>query len=276
MTDKQLSILSQEVGLRLKQGCMVDESLLRDLVSAVADLVIGAQESTEAYDALSRDLEALFAYGDVAESPEFCAGASWGAVSVRAAVVDKESESAHNSVLRDIAERHRELLEEMRDSPGITQQELARKLRKKKSNLAQILARLERYRLFIVIPAGKYRKYSISSLGELILGELEAKQATTAINRSTRYRQQMPYGMEMLELDAIVAHSEHREALIDVRGQGVTLTLPVLRSKGLTEITSGDYSAIGMGDTRQAAFLKNGGEMCVPTTFRKSRFASTS
>lgn len=270
MKSSQLSTLSQEIGLRLKKNHTMDEALLRDLVSAIADLVVDMQEATEAYDTLSRDIEALFAYGDDAESPKFCAGAIWGMVSVRTAIVAKESEDVRQEELREAARRHYDLLVAINDNPGITQQDLAEKLHKKKSNLAQIIARLEPYRLFIVSPAGWYRKYRISSLGKSILSEMDAEQSQAPISRSLRHYHHIPRGMETMKVDAILAHNEHREAIIDVRESGYQVPVP----RSSTQIgpqTSGLLSH-DLAETEHVATLREARRASMPHSFTKSRF----
>lgn len=270
---EQLSILTQEVGARLKEGLVVDEALLRDLVSAIADLIVESQETTEVYDAFSRDLEAMFAYGDVAESPAFSAGASWGMASVYASTVAKESESARNDALRDAALRHHDLLLAICDNPGITQQDLARKLDKKKSNLAQILARLERHRLFVVIPSGRFKKYQISSLGKSVLEEIEVEEASLVVNRSFKRHQRLPRGMEMMKLDAIVAHNEHRNAVIDTSEHDYYI--PVALSAGYIEASMGDHSFRDADEAGRVPSLQGARGTSMPRAFEKSHFDAT-
>ena len=270
MKSSQLSILSQEIGVRLKNKRVVDESLLRDLASAIADMIVDMQEPTEAYDILSRDVEALFAYGDDAESSAFSAGATWGMTSIRAAINAKESEDAHKSELREVAKRHYDLLVAIGDNPGITQQDLAEKLHKTKSNLAQILARLERYRLFIVSPAGWYRKYRISSLGKSVLSEMDAEQTQASINRSLRHCQHMPRGMETMQLDAIIAHNEYREAVIDVRKYGYQISVP--QSSVQTGASTSNSPSHNLGGTGRTTTLQEAKRTSMPHSFTKSRF----
>jgi hypothetical protein len=83
-----MSVLSQEVNARLRQGRVVDEMSLRDLMSGIAECVGGTGETAEAYATLARDVDALYAYGDMAESPAFCAGAVWGMIGLHEAIVD--------------------------------------------------------------------------------------------------------------------------------------------------------------------------------------------
>ena len=270
MKSSQLSILSQEIGVRLKKDLVMDEALLRDLMSAIAELVVDMQEPTEAYETLSRDIEALFAYGDDAESPTFCAGAVWGMVSVRAAIIAKESEDARRVALREVAERHHDLLAAISDNPGITQQDLAEKLHKKKSNLAQILARLEPYRLFIVSPAGWYRKYRISSLGKSILSEMESDQPKASVGRSLRHYQHIPWGMETMKVDAILAHNEHREAMIDVRENGYQISVP--QPSEHAEASARSSLPHSLAETEHMANLQEARRAPMPQSFTKGRF----
>ena len=270
MKSSQLSILSHEIGVRLKEKHVVDETLLRDLASAITDMITDMHESTEAYDTLTRDIEAQFAYGDDAESPEFCAGAVWGMVSIRAAIVAQESDAARQSELREAAKRHHDLLVAINDNPGITQQDLAAKLHKTKSNLAQILARLERYRLFIVSPAGWYKQYRISSLGESILSETESDRPQVATNRNLRHYEQMPRGMETMQLDAIVAHNEHREAVIDISELGYQIPVPQSPAQGGTvDDNSLSHNLI---EAKHNEALREAQRASMPRSFTKSHF----
>lgn len=239
MTDDQLSTLSQELRARLKGKCASDEALYMDLFAAFVQLVASDEEPCEEYAMFERDSEANYAYGDAPESHLFSEGVYWCAARLRKEIMAMKTKAVRAHVVREVTKRHRGLLVAIKDNPGITQQELASKLQKSKSNLAQILSRLEPHHLFIVIPDGRYKKYRISSAGLTVLKEIGSGHAACEPNRYRKTGTNVPHGMEEMKVVAILASNERRNAVIDMRPFGYSVNVPSSMARGIAADNNG-------------------------------------
>lgn len=255
MRESQLSTLAREIAIRVKKGKVLDEDLLSDFLSAVSEIVYGLTEATEELNKLARDLDAGYVFDDLAEDPVFCAGACWGAIGVYAKSKERERDAAVANARRDASERHRALLATIRDNPGITQQELGKALGKSKSNLAQILARLEVYRLFTVSPAGKYKRYHISSVGRRILEEIEGQERLITANRPAPNRLYGARDSETMEVAGILVQHDNQYGVIDVRNHGIRLPMNMpLRHESDVDVPRSNVPI----RSKQAPYFENG------------------
>ncbi len=123
------------------------------------------------YEGLSEFVEDAFfdRAGDVASFDE---GACWAFVGIVRAAVKRAERQARVPEVARAARRQVPLLHAIRKNPGITQNELADAVGKGKSNLSQILTRLEARGLIVVRSRGRFRHYYISALGEAVLKEV--------------------------------------------------------------------------------------------------------
>lgn len=221
MDANQLSTLCHELATRVERGKSIDEGLMADLFMAVCEIMCGQSETTDELDAFLRDLDASYVFNDLADNPVFCAGACWGAFGVYVKAKEREADTAYAGARFDAAARHAELLATIRDNPGITQQDLGKALGKSKSNLAQILARLETYRLFIVSPSGKYKRYRISTIGCSLLDEIEREAQLSYENPHITYRSNASLVDEQWLISGLILEKGDQAEFVDVRNHNM-------------------------------------------------------
>ncbi|MBR3315752.1 MAG: hypothetical protein IKG18_16630 [Atopobiaceae bacterium] len=165
-------VLAHDIERRIETGHEVGEELYRKLFGLLAEAISTRDYGVEAFELLEHDVKAAYVYGNASEWDEFDFGACWGAFSLLEACASYSERLLEDQERIEVVRRHEDLFRAMAKRPGITQKELANELCCGASNVSQILARYERYRLYLVSPEGKSKHCYLTAYGERALAEV--------------------------------------------------------------------------------------------------------
>ena len=179
-------VLAHDIERRIKTGHDVGEELYCKLFGLLAEAILTGDCGVEAFELLGHDVKAAYAYGNAPGWDEFDLGACWGAFSLLEACASYGERLLEAQERIEVVRRHEHLFRAMSERPGITQKELANELGCGASNVSQILARYERYRLYLVSPEGKSRHCYLTAYGERALAEVRACEPSSRRDDSAR------------------------------------------------------------------------------------------
>lgn len=197
MSEERLSIVADAMMSMVREYGRIDEEWYRGMFDAVAEIIGGVSSEMNAIAAMAdssfgqfvSEFEAAYTFDKADDLPGFANGACWAIAGIVDAAANRIEARARQEQCVKVVDAHYGIFREIEQNPGIVQNELAKRLGKNKSNMSQILARLESKGLILVSVQGRFHHYYLSSAGKEAfavvqgsMGDREMKEACRNAN----------------------------------------------------------------------------------------------
>ena len=187
MNNESMRVVLNRITSRIESGSRrIDGETYAQFFEMLSEVIAGDADAPSDLEDLERLAYAAKAYDRADELPGFDVGALWGSFGTLDAVRRLRGAEEEERRLALMIERHRDLFSTVSANPDITQGELADALGTSRSNLSQILARIEPYRLLHANPVGRSKHYRLTRRARQLFDEIDGRREDKEVrNRST-------------------------------------------------------------------------------------------